>query len=65
MKFKKLHKANKWWNDWKLQLHWNKLELVDPKTLIKRDKPYSVSPIKFYLNKNDRTSHWVYHLKLK
>ena len=21
-----------WWNDWKFQLHWNKLEWVDPKS---------------------------------
>ena len=39
----KLYEANKWWDDWKFQLHWNKLEWVNPKTLIKRDKPYSVS----------------------
>ena len=36
------YEANKWWNDWGFQLHWNKFEWVDPKTLIKRDKPYSV-----------------------
>ena len=65
MKFKKLYEANKWWNDWKFQLHRNKLELVDPKYLIKRDKPYSVSSRKFYLNKNDITAHWVIHSKLK
>ena len=48
MKFKKkIYEANKLWNDWKSQLHWNKLEWVDPKTLIKRDKPYSVSSKKF------------------
>ena len=23
---KKLYEANKWWNDWKFKLHWNKLE---------------------------------------
>ena len=39
----KLYEANKWRNDWIFQLHWNKLERVNPKTLIKRDKPYSVS----------------------
>ena len=22
----KLYEANKWWNDWKFQLHWQKLE---------------------------------------
>ena len=23
---KKLYEANKWWNDWKFQLHWHKLK---------------------------------------
>ena len=23
---KELYEANKWWNDWKFQLHWHKLE---------------------------------------
>ena len=23
---RKLHKANKYWNDWKFKIHWNKLE---------------------------------------
>ena len=23
---RKLNKANQYWNDWKLQIHWNKLE---------------------------------------
>ena len=40
---KKLYEANQWWNDWKLQLHWNKLEWVIPRSQIKRNKPYSVS----------------------
>ena len=46
-------------------MHWNKLEWVDPKSITKRDKHYSVSSKKFYLNKNDRTAHWVGHSKLK
>ena len=62
---KKLYEANKWWNDWSFQLHRNKLEWVDPKNLIKRDKPYSVSFNRFYLNKNDRKYHWVGHSQLK
>ena len=28
---KKLYEDNRWWNYWKFQLHWNKLEWVDPK----------------------------------
>ena len=34
---KNIYEAVNWWNDWKFQLHWNKLEWVNPKTLIKRD----------------------------
>ena len=30
----------------------------------KRDKPYSVSSKKFYLNKNDRMAHWFGQSKL-
>ena len=64
MKLKKLYEANQWWNDWKLQLHWNKLEWVSPRSQIKRNKPYSVSSQK-KLNKVDIKSHWVGHSKLK
>ena len=42
---KKLYEANKWWNDWKSQLHWNNLEWVDPKYNPKRVKPLSVLSI--------------------
>ena len=35
------------------------------KTLIKMDKPYSVSSKHFYLNKNDRMAHSVGHSQLK
>ena len=64
VEIKKLYKANTWWNDWKLQLHWNKLEWVNTISRTKRNKPFSVSSI-FYLNKNDGTSHWVGHSKVK
>ena len=62
---KKLYEANRWWNDWKFQLHWNKLEWVDPISTPKRVKPYSVSSKKIYISKNDRTDHFVGHSKLK
>ena len=48
---KKLHEDNMWWNDWKLQLHWNKIEWADPKSNPKRGKPYYVSSKKFILVK--------------
>ena len=47
---KKLHEANKWWNGWKFQLHWNKLEWVDRKSNPKKGKPFSVSSKKFYID---------------
>ena len=31
----------------------------------KRNKPFSISSNNFFLNKGDRTSHWVGHSKLK
>ena len=62
---KYIYESNRWWDDWIFQLHQNNLEWVNPKTLIKRDKPYSVSSKTFYSNKNDKTSHWVGHYKLK
>ena len=62
---KKLYEASKWWNDWKFQLHWNKLEWVNPRSLTKRNKPFSVSSKEFNLNKNDRKSRLVSHSALK
>ena len=62
---KKLYEANKWCNDWKFQFHWQNLKWVNPTSLIKRDKPYSVSSEEFYLNKNYIMSHWDGHSKLK
>ena len=46
-------------------MHWLKLEWVDPRSKIKRKKPYSVSSNKLYLNKCDRTSHCFGHSALK
>ena len=62
---KKVYKSNRWWNDWIFQLHWDKLEWVDPKYTPKRVKPFSVSSKKLYINKNYRTAHFVGHYKLK
>ena len=64
MKLKKLYGTNRWWNDCKFRLHWHKLERVNPIIQIKRKRPFSVSSI-FYIDKSDRTSHWVGHSKLK
>ena len=37
---------------------------MNPKTIIKRDKPYSVSFKTFNLNKNYKTAHWVGYYRL-
>ena len=59
--YQKLYEPNRWWNDWKSQLHWNKLEWVDPKYNPKRFKPYSFSSKEFYISKSDRKAHFVGH----
>ena len=38
---------------------------MNPISLTKTDKPFSVSSIKLYSIKNDRTSQWVGNSKLK
>ena len=60
---KQLYEDNKWWNYWKFQLHWNKLEWVNPRAITKRNKPFSVSAKS--LNKGGRTSQQVKNSKLK
>ena len=62
---KKPYESNKWWNYWKFQLHWKKLEWVNKISQTKIGKPYSVSSKHIYLNKGDRTSHCVGHSYLK
>ena len=42
---KKLYEANRWWSYCKFQLHWNKLEWVNPRRQTKRNKHFSVSSI--------------------
>ena len=62
---KKLYEANRWCNDWKFQLYWDKLEWVYPKYNPKRVKPFSVYSKNLYISKNDRKAHFVSHSRLK
>ena len=62
---KKLYESNSWCNDWKFQLHWNKLEWVDPKSTPKIVKLFSFSSKKLYIGKNGRTAHFLGYYKLK
>ena len=43
-----LHMANQNWNDWKIQIHWNKFEWVNPRSRIERKNPFCVSSIKYF-----------------
>ena len=62
---KKIYESNKWWNDWIFKLHWKRLEWVDPKSNPKKVKPFSVSSKTNYIDKSDRTDHFVGHYRLK
>ena len=55
---------NQSWNYWKFQIHWNRLEWVNPRIFIEGDNPFYVSSKKFYLKDNNRTAHWVGHFKI-
>ena len=46
---KKIHEANRHWNDRKFQLRWNKLEWVNQRSINKRKQHYSVSSNIFLL----------------
>ena len=52
-------------NDWKFQIHWNKLEWVNPRIRIEGNNPFCVSSKKFCLKYKDKTAHWVGNSKLK
>ena len=60
-----LQTANQNWNDWKFQIHWNKLEWVNPRNRYEWKNPHRVYSKKFYLKDNNKTAHWVGHAKLK
>ena len=60
-----LKTANQNCNDLKFQIHWNKLDWVNPRNIDKRKNPYCVSSKNFYLKDNNKTAHWVGHAKLK
>ena len=61
---RKLHTDNSNWNDWKLQLHCNKLERVNPIGKIVRKNLFNFFK-NLHIEQNDRTAHWVGHSILK
>ena len=57
--------ADQNWDDWKFQIHWNKLEWVNTRSCIEGNNPFCVSPNKFIFKDNNKTAHWVGFQKLK
>ena len=60
-----LQMANQSCNYWIFQIHWNKLELVNPRNNSEVKNCFCISSKRFYLKDNNKTSHWVGHSKLK
>ena len=54
--------ANQNWNDWKFQIHWNKLEWLNPRIHIEKNQDF-VSSKTSCLKDNNKTAHWVRHSK--
>ena len=52
-------------NYWKLQINWNKLEWVNPRSRIEGKNPFCVLSKKLCLKDNNKTAHRVGPLKLK
>ena len=45
---RRLTETNQEWCDWKFQIHWNKLELVNPRSRDERKNPFCVSSKKMF-----------------
>ena len=56
---------NQNWNGWKFQIHWNKLEWVNPRSCSEGRNHFCVSSKKLCLKDNNKTAHWVGHKKTK
>ena len=50
---------NKSWNDWRFQIHCNKLKWVNPRSCIERNNPFCVSSKKLCLKDINKSTHWV------
>ena len=56
---------NQNWNDWRFQMHWNKLEWFNPRIRIEQNNPLCESSKRICLEDNNKTAHWVGHSELK
>ena len=60
-----IRKVDDHWNNWKFQLHWNKLEWVYPKTRDRWKNPFYSSTRKFCIKDVNNSSRFVGHYKLE
>ena len=51
--------SNQSYNDWKFQIHWNKLEWVNKRGPIEGENNLCVSSNELFLKDNNKTAHWV------
>ena len=52
-------------DDWKFQIHWNKLKWINPRKCIEGKYPFCDSSTKLCLKDNNQIAHWVGHSTLK
>ena len=62
---RKLTEANQEWNDWKFQIHWNKLEWVNSRDCDESKNLLCVSSKRLCVKDNNKPAHWVGHSKLR
>ena len=55
---------NQSWNEWRFQIHWNKIDWVNPRNSSKGNNPFCVFSKIFCLKDNNKTAHWVTQSKL-
>ena len=60
---RRLTEANQMWNDWIFQMHWNKLEWVNPRSRNERKIHFVCLQIKCFKD-NVKPAHWVGHSQL-
>ena len=59
----KMRKVNYRWNDWKLHIHWYRLEWLDTNNHNAKKNTFFVSSHKFFLKDYKNECCWVVHSK--
>ena len=62
---RRLTEANQEWCDWKFQIHWNKIERVNPRSRDESKNSFYVSSTKKIFKDNNKPAHWVGYSNLR